>query len=251
MKKVLALTLIMVLMLVGCGKESTTLEVGDNINNENSGLVQIPNEESIENNENTSDITEPEVPEGPKEIKPLKSGIDINNVKDAVLYGDFEFVNFDFEKKTLEVTFYEKDIYDAVDITTMKVGDTIIVNDEVFPVESISEENGFIDINGGYTASEFGMTFMPNEGGTFRTILLDDYSTYSKLGKVTLTIGDDFQLHDYVRGDYGDDPINSDWDGLQKFIEELPDWDTGFGYHNTALHIVDNQVVQIVRHWVP
>ena len=248
MKKIIVLTMLLAFVLTGCGQENTETEVLDSPSDVIEELVSEPIEES--NIEESAEVVDTVSKEN-KIIYPLKSGIDIENIDDVMIHADFDLTAFDFENKTLKMEFYEQDIYDAIDITTMKIGDSIIINDETFPIEEVSENDGFIDINGGYTTSEYGMTFMSNDGGTFRTILLDDYGTYSKLGETVLPIAKDFELIDYTRGDYGDEGIKTDLEGLNDFIANLPDWDMGFGYHNTEVRIVNNQIVQVIRHWVP
>jgi hypothetical protein len=133
----------------------------------------------------------------------------------------------------------------------MKVGDSIIIADTVFPVDKITKNDEFIDINDGYTYSEFGMTFMPYEGGTYRTLLLDDYSTYSKIGDKVFTISEDFVLTDYEGGEPDNDGVKSNLVDLNNYFNNLSEWSADFSYTNTVAHIVNNEIVSIVRYWVP
>lgn len=259
MKKILLVWLAVCMLLVGCTQQ--TVEQGTSELDEK----EIVQEENIK--EEVSDVVvEPETQETPEVVEekneeiiaqeetiilPMKSGIDIENIEDAIINVAFDINAFDFENKTLAVELFEMDIYDAVDIFNMKVGDIIVVQDEKFPVESIKTENGFIDINDGYTYSEFGMTFMSNEGGTYRTILLDDYATYSKMGGRTIKLADELKLIDYTDGDYGNEGVTVEFDGLEDFLLGLDEGHNCFGYQNTQARIVDNQIVEIVRHWVP
>lgn len=253
MKKILIITLIMSMMLTACGKPSTPTDADNKISETPtvSEVIEDNNLENIPNIEDKEEDKEIERTDESKEIKPLKSGIDITNIEDAVIAADFSLSESITTDKILEVFLFEQDIYDAVDIVNMKEGDVVIVSGKNFPVESVDKEEEFIDINGGYTASEYGMTFMPNEGGTYRTLLLDDYATYDLLGKVTIKISDDFELIDYSTGDFGDEGIVTDLSGLNDYIDGLDDWDVGFGYHNTTIHVVNNEIVQIIRRWVP
>lgn len=184
-------------------------------------------------------------------IKPLKMNLDVDNIEDAILNAAYSLTDIDIEKKEITLTLYEQDIYDAIELHTMQVGDSIIVADEVYPVDKITSENEFIDINDGYTESEFGMTFMPNDGGTYRTLLLDDYATYSYITTKTFSLSDEFTLTDYTYGDYGNEGTKTDLNNWDEFTKTLEDWDTEFYYTNTTVRIVNNEVVEINRHWVP
>lgn len=243
MKKVFSILLVFTLIFscVGCGAKTQSM---------------LPDEKSNEDYSATQSMSSPvETDEVVSEdgviIYPLKQGIDMTNIEDAIIPISFNSEDFDSENKTLIAALYERDIYDAVDISNMKVGDSIVISDVVFPIEKITEIDEFIDINDGYTYSEFGMTFMPYEGGTYRTLLLDDYSTYTQIGDCVLNLSSDFELVDYMCGEPDNEGVKSNLEGLNDYFATLSEGFLDFGYSNTVAHIVNNEIVSIVRHWVP
>lgn len=51
--------------------------------------------------------------------------------------------------ENLSMTVYNIDLYDVVDIAQMQVGDTILYNGDSVVINTIVENHGGIDINGG------------------------------------------------------------------------------------------------------
>ena len=231
-KKIIILFLSILFVLSGCANNTVQ-------NSEVDTSVEVNQEENDEVTMNT------------KIIRPLKMDLDTNNLEDVILNCFFYDDDLNVDTQTIKLGLFEQDIYDAVDIHSMSQGDTIIVGDAEYPVETVKEENGYIDINGGYTESEFGMTFAANEGGTYRTLLLDDYSTYSKIGDVELKISDDFELIDYVGDEPNGEGIKVTLNDYQEYTENLEEWNKEFFWNNTEVHIVNNEVVSIIRYWVP
>ena len=246
MKKIFSIFIVFTLIFscVGCADKSQSMQPEEKPDDSYSATQGMAS--SVEETD-----TEENVVEEHFVINPLKQGIDLDNVEDAIISIDFNISDFDIENRTLTASFYERDIYDAVEISNMKVGDSIIISDTVFPVDKITKNDEFIDINDGYTYSEFGMTFMPYEGGTYRTLLLDDYSTYSKIGDKVFTISEDFVLTDYEGGEPDNDGVKSNLVDLNNYFNNLSEWSSDFSYTNTVAHIVNNEIVSIVRYWVP
>lgn len=254
----LVLTVCVSMFAAGCGKGNARGEViyEDNPNlivNENNN-VKTPEvsednnaEEVQESNKNNaeSDVVMPKV------VMPMKMGVDTANIEDATLRASFDASAIDPESKTASLALYEMDVYDVVDMTTLAVGDVIIVGDKEYTVDSVNENGEYIEINGGYAASETGMTFVSNDGGTYRTMLSDDYATYSKIGDVVLNISDEFSLVDHMGGEPDNEGVSTDLAGYPEYVSGLDEFGIVFDCANVEVHIVNNELVSVVRYWVP
>ena len=181
-------------------------------------------------------------------VAPLHEEIDLSNLGDRMILATLlpDSMKKADDGITADFELYTMDIYDAVEMTTLKPGDTIIVDSEPILVESI-EDNGSIVINGGIENG--GAEFTSNGGGTFRYFGFDDYATYTDRGKVNLTINKDTVIMDYS------DPENAE--GIQINPEEFMDFvnnpanNTSFTYGNTTIRTEGGKLVEITRKYVP
>lgn len=181
-------------------------------------------------------------------IAPLHEEVDLTNLGDRTISAS---LLPDSMKKTddgisVDFELYTKDIYDAVEMTTLKEGDTVIVESEPILVESISIGDS-IKINGG--VDEGGAEFISNGGGTFRYFGFDDYATYTDKGRATLTVTKDTVIMDYS------DPSNADGVKVDpdKFMEYVntPQNSTSFTFGNTEIRTEGGKLVEITRKYVP
>lgn len=116
-----------------------------------------------------------------KLITPLPAGIAVDDLKDCTIPAAFTPANFNWMGGNLTMTVYNQDLYDAVEISQMQVGDTIFYDSKKLVINKIAEEHGGIDINGGL--DEGGCCLAGNEGGTYVARNWDDHATYTELGK--------------------------------------------------------------------
>ena len=147
----------------------------------------------------------------------------------------------------LTMTVYNQDLYDAVEISQMQVGDTIIYDGKKLVINKIAEEHGGIDINGGL--DEGGCCLAGNEGGTYVARNWDDHATYTELGKAEIALADDFVIIDC--GIDPNDPIDTIRTGQKLYIENLKDSKKDFFQLNTRVTIENGMITEIKRHWIP
>ena len=182
-----------------------------------------------------------------KQIMPLPAGITVDNLKDCTIPAAFTPDEFNWMGGNLSMTVYNKDLYDAVDISQMKVGDTIIYSGEPMVINKFEEVRGSIDINGGI--DEGGCCLAPNEGGTYVARNCDDHATYTKLGKAEVALADDFVIIDC--GMDPRDPIDTIRTDQKLYIEKLKPGRTDFHSLNTLVTIENGIIKEINRRWIP
>ena len=133
-----------------------------------------------------------------RRVEPLPSTLDVS----ALTQGDQQFlagfrgsdIREDGGKLVIGLTVYTYDLYDAVDISLLAVGDTLVVKGEDIPVTSVAEENGGITVNGGLEKG--GIDLISAGGGAYRLQLEDDARGLYEVGTVTLPVGQDCVLTD-------------------------------------------------------
>ena len=134
----------------------------------------------------------------PRRVEPLASTLDVS----ALTEGDNQFmagfrgsdIREDGGQLVIDLTVCTYDLYDAVDISMLAAGDTLVVKGEDIPVTAVAEENGGVTVNGGLENG--GIDLTSAGGGTFRVLLENDAPDLYEAGTITLPVGQDCVLTD-------------------------------------------------------
>lgn len=182
-----------------------------------------------------------------KLIAPMPAGISVDELQDCTVPASFTPDGFNWMGGNLTMTVYNQDLYDAVEISKMQVGDTILYNGEKVVISTFAEENGGIDINGGL--DEGGCCLVGNEGGTYVARFWDDHATYTELGKSEVALAEDFIIVDC--GMNPEDPSDTIRAAQKLYLENLGEGRRDFFQLNTRVTIENGMITEINRHWIP
>ena len=217
MKKILSIILAMVLslgILAGCGTKTED-----------------------QNKEQNSNI-----------ISPLPETLDINSLDNCTVAVSLEkggaYVN-DGGKMVMDVTVYSYELYDMVDIASLKENDVILrKNEEVKVTELERLESGLVRINGG--EENGGFDLVSNDSTVYYESGMNDIKAYYELGGITLPVFDEFEYVD-----------ESDLDaGAKKYFagDFLTD-DAGIEYNfspnNTSIIIENGTIIKMNKTYMP
>lgn len=252
MKKLVSLVIVaaMSISLVACQNspeavDSATQELANDVAEaveENAGAI----EEAVEDAatlvdaaaEETTDATEAEG--AALTVEPLPAIEDIN---DATMWANIDMDTFDGEN--VDVNLFAEQYYDAVDMSMLKAGDTIMVNGDAIVVNGITTNDfGLTIINGGI--EEGGAEFMAMEaGGVYQYSGMDGYPTYDDLGAHTLKISPDVVITD------ASDLENPD--GTVLTIDEFKDFakENELSRLNTSVRTEGGVIVEINIRFIP
>ena len=185
-------------------------------------------------------------------ILPIPSSFDPTNLEDCSF--PVSFTNDDIELNdegsfVLHMTVWEQELFDAASITGLKEGDVIVVRGDDVSVATVEQADGVVHINGGLENG--GITMAPSEsGGTFYesgSELTEYDAMYTSVAQMALPVnGDEFVYRDssdlekgevtYLAGD---------------LLTMKDSVDFGCTAMNGTAHIVNNQVVEIIRVYMP
>ena len=217
MKKILSVIMAVILslgMLAGCGTKTET--------------------ESKEPNVNV--------------ISPLPETIDINALDNCTVAISLEkggaYVN-DSGKMVMDVTVYSYELYDMVDIASLKENDVILRKNEEVKVTEIERlETGLVRINGG--EENGGFDLVSNDSTVYYESGMNDIKAYYELGSVTLPVSDEFE---YV------DESDLDVDAKKYFAEDFLKDDSGIEYNfspnNTSIVIENGTIIKMNKTYMP
>ncbi len=204
-----------------------------------------------------------------KLIKPLPAGYSVENLKDCTVPAsfrpdDFRWIMADSNKTLLDenriadsemhiwngmlsMNIFNKDLYDAVEISQIKVGDTLIYESQPMVVNTIEKTDGGISINGGL--EEGGCWLVGHEGGTYVAKIWDDHAVYTNLGKAEVALAEDFVIIDC--GLDPRDPNDTIRTNQKLYLENLKDSRRDFHSLNTLVTIENGKITEIIRRWIP
>lgn len=233
-KKMLAVTAILAVgILAGCGSSSASSIASSAVSSapassaaasseaEQTGAVQPIEQGSLED----------------MKTENYKFAADITAIKDGQV--------------SMEV--YSYDAYEKDGIDNLQVGDTIRTHldgaDDAqdVTVESVEKnaETGYISINGGV---EQGGVDLCLDHDVYRTITMDGYPVYYKVGELTLPLADDVTMED-SSADPQASAVESDGAAaVEQAFNADPDY---WVCNNTTIFTDGGRVSNIVRVWVP
>lgn len=205
-KNGLVLCIIFLLVsFVGCGIEDEAKGTEDS-------FVVSDEKEDVTDSTVTPEPTIAPEPEAGKEelvpqrILPLENSLNIDEMTDVSFPGSLQegdaYVD-DTGVMRMDVTVYAYDLYDMVDISLLKVGDTIVIRNQEVVVTSLEQNgNGAVAINGGFDKS--GYDLYTDENGVWYERENNDNKVYYELGKVSLRVSAEFELYDSSELDKGE-----------------------------------------------
>lgn len=145
------------------------------------------------------------------------------------------------------MTAYSEDLYDAVEISQMQIGDTLVYECVPLIVTTLENENGTLVVNGGVEMG--GCWLQGHEGGTYRAFTFDDHSIYNKLGTAEVALSDDFVIIDCH--EFPEEPSDTIRKDQKLYIEGLEGYRKEFNALNTRIVIEKGKVIEINRRWIP
>ena len=180
-------------------------------------------------------------------VKPLPAPYEVNKLQDATVPASFSSMDISWEIGKLSMEVFSEDLYDAVAVSQLKKGDTVVYDGKPIVVKDIERKDKYVTVNGGI--EQGGADLTANQGGTYRGSEMDDHSTYTSLGKVSLPLAKDFVLIDC--GENPTDPSVTIRTGQKEYLEKVPEYRRDFNILNTRVRIEKGVVVEINRHWIP
>ena len=180
-------------------------------------------------------------------VKPLPTANQIGKLKDATVAASFSAKDFSWKDGKLTMVVYSEDLYDAVQISNLKAGDTLFYTSQPIVVRNVNTKDGFVTVNGGI--EEGGADLTANQGGTYRGSQLDGHSTYTKFGKVTLPLSKDFLLIDC--GVNPTDAYDTIKVAQEAYLKKVKDYKRNFSPLDTKVLIKHGSIVSITRSWIP
>ena len=175
-------------------------------------------------------------------ISPLPVTIDMNALDNCTLpvsFGKGDAYLDDSGILRFDVTVYTYDMYDMVEISALKEGDTIVIQGNDIVVESLETlESGLIFINGGMDNG--GYDLWHDDSGVYFEHGYNDAKSYYPIGEATFRVSTEFEFTDiteqgetvYYPGD---------------FLMEYAGFAWSFDPNSTSIVVADGQVVAMTK----
>ena len=138
-------------------------------------------------------------------ISPLPEALDVSALDNCTAAVSLEKGGLTLSedgKMVMDVTVYSYELYDMVDIASLKEADVIIRQGEEVTVAELERlDSGLVRINGG--EENGGFDLISNDGTVYYEIGMSDIKAYYELGKASLPVSDEFEYIDESDPDAG------------------------------------------------
>ena len=187
-------------------------------------------------------------PQGRK-VEPLPSDLTLDGLTDAALAAvpDLASAKEQGGKTLLELTVYDTEHYDIVDIATLQPGDIVVSGGREFTVETLQQDEfGGVTINGGVGLDGLQLSTQENDNGYF-SVGLDGEANYYEAGRLTLPLAKDFTFVD--ASDISQPEQTRSAAELLALAGSTDD--PGFSPVSTTVMVENGQIRQILRIFLP
>ena len=183
-----------------------------------------------------------------KVINPLPETLDVNALDNCTVAVSLEkgdaYVD-DNGKMVMNLTVYSYELYDMVDIASLKENDVIVRrNDEVTITEVEHTASGLVRINGG--EENGGFDLVSNDNTVYYESGMNDIKAYYELGKITLPVSVDFR---YIDESEPEKEAKTYYPG--DFLTDYAGLEYNFTPNNTTVVIEDGVIIAMNKVYMP
>lgn len=181
-------------------------------------------------------------------IRPLPETLDISSLDNCTVAVSLEKGDIklsDSGSMVMEATVYSYELYDMVDIASLKENDVIVRrNEEVTVTEVERLDSGIVQINGG--EENGGFDLVSDDGTVYYEVGMNDIKVYYELGNILFYVSDEFEYID-----------ESDLDAEAKiyypgdFLTDDTDIEYNFSPNNTSIVIENGTIVKMNKVYMP
>ena len=220
-------SVILCISIIGCGEPKEE---------ENNSIESVIEDNSIEDVTETNTI-----------ISPLPVTIDINKLDNCTVAISLEqgdaYVD-DTGAVQMDVTVYTYDLYDMVDIASLKEGDVIVIREQEVKITALERNEKGLLINGGLDNG--GYEFGTDDTTVWYECGYNDAKSYYELGEVTIRVSADMNFYDSSDLDKGE---------VMYYPGDFLTDKAGIVYHfvpgNTSIVIEDGMIIEMYRSYMP
>lgn len=185
-------------------------------------------------------------------IKPIAVDIDVNDLKNGIYPVKFcqDSVHLVTNGCVIEFEIFSHDFYDAKLLQSMKVGDSILVGKNIYPIDSFYTRNNTIYVNGGLDHVDVGgLDLNCEDNGQYCFRGFSDATTYTSHGKVKMFVSSGLQFIDKGNVKESMDGVIVEGKNIGKYLKQT-DW-TGYYEQNTRIKVENGKVVEFFREYHP
>lgn len=228
----LAVTVLTVAAVTGCGASAPDAETKENTETE-------VNTETGTDAEGSETVVKPLYPLETAQDALADGGYSVSFTADDLVETDAGY------ELTVEV--YEYDRYEMEAIDNLASGSKIQYCNEEITVDTVEKdsETGFVQINGGIENDGIELV---EEDGLYRTVTMDDYPVYYSVGKVTIPLSEEVTFEDQADSEQESDASVAE---LKDLPDAIANSEISFNCNNTVITVRQEQIVQIIRYWIP
>ena len=183
-----------------------------------------------------------------KVINPLPETLNVNALDNCTVAVSLEkgdaYVD-DNGKMVMNLTVYSYELYDMVDIASLKENDVIVRrNEEVTITELERTDSGLVRINGG--EENGGFDLVSNDNTVYYETGMNDIKAYYELGKVILPVSVDFR---YIDESEPEKEAKTYYPG--DFLTDYAGLEYNFTPNNTTVVIEDGVIIRMNKVYMP
>lgn len=213
-----------------------------------SSSVQVTTGAGIASTEASSaEVSDQTGNSGAKRIVPLPETLSVDNLKDCTIEASFDNTDIfmDGGALTINLTVYDYEKFDMVDISQMKEGDTLVIDGKEMQVNSLEEfGNGVISVNGGL--EEGGCDLWSGGDGVYQEVLMDSGNNYYPIGTVAVPVDEDFRYYDQSNLDK---PQEEYYAGDLLTMTDSVDFSCQ--PNNSMVRIANGKIIEITKIYMP